>query len=124
MSAARVEQASASDNSSGSRAAGLSLQALEEKARRLLKRCRYDDAAKTFKTLLEVAQVQRDAAAGRGRQQQEHGPYPKKSWSLEIGALEGLAICLSRQLDVFRGSTLARMCTWRDSPSHLQYSNS
>ncbi|CAM9713832.1 unnamed protein product, partial [Ectocarpus sp. 8 AP-2014] len=103
MSAARVEQASAGDNSSGSRAAGHSLQALEEKARRLLKRCRYDDAAKTFRTLLEVAQVQRDAAAaaGRGRpqQQQQHSPYPKRSWSLEIGALESLAICLSRQLD-------------------------
>ncbi|CAM9622208.1 unnamed protein product, partial [Ectocarpus sp. 13 AM-2016] len=99
MSAARVEQASAGDHSSGSRAAGPSLQVLEEKARRLLKRCRYDDAAKTFKTLLEVAQVQRDAAAGRGWQQQQHGLYPKRSWSLEIGALEGLAICLSRQLD-------------------------
>ncbi|CAB1102526.1 unnamed protein product [Ectocarpus sp. CCAP 1310/34] len=100
MSAPRVEQASAGDISSGSHAAGPSLQALEEKARRLLKRRRYDDAAKTFKTILEVAQVQRDAAAGRGRQQQQqHWPDPKRIWSLEIGALEGLAICLSRQLE-------------------------
>lgn len=73
--------------------------ALEEKAGRLLKRCRYDEAAKTFQDVVDaLLQLQhRDGeiqvAAGGG-----WGFATSDSVAREIGALEGLAICLSRKL--------------------------
>lgn len=69
---------------------GPSLTALEDKARRMLKRCRYDDAAKAFKDLTTQLQLQgaegSDCCSG-------------ETMTREIAALEGLAICLSRQLE-------------------------
>lgn len=72
--------------------------ALERKARRLLKRCRYEDAAKAFKQVATALQVQRD----RGDYERSDGIAccgEKGDATREVGALEGLAICLSRQLE-------------------------
>lgn len=68
-----------------------SLLALEEKARRLLKRCRYDDAAQSFKQVVVAVEAEASSAMTRSRS--------RSMLSREIAALEGLAICLSRQLE-------------------------
>ena len=77
-----------------------SLVALEEKARRLLKRCRYEESAKTFKEVVDTLQLQRQAGPI------SISPCSSLNWgcsqevmvSREVGALEGLAICHSRML--------------------------
>lgn len=75
---------------------------LEEKARRLLKRGRYEESAKTFKEVVDMLQLQRQAGQISISQQ-----CSSLNWSCsleevmvsrEIGALEGLAICYSRML--------------------------
>lgn len=82
----------------GEETAVVCLVALEEKARRLLKRCRYEDAAKAFKQVATVLQVQRD----KDDDERSDGMAccgEKGDATREAGALEGLAICLSRQLE-------------------------
>lgn len=76
------------------------LVALENKARRLLKRCRYEESANTFKEIVDTLQLQRQAGPI------SISPCSSLNWgcsqevlvSREIGALEGLAICHSRML--------------------------
>eukprot|EP00903_Cladosiphon_okamuranus_P014487 g13438.t1 len=72
-----------------------SLRILEEKARRLLKRCRYGEAGRCFQQVVGNLELVVDA-----------NPTTMTSTSngvsrssREIGAWEGLALCLSRQLD-------------------------
>ena len=70
---------------------GPSLLALEEKARRLLKRCRYDDAARSFRQVVVAVECEATSATARSQS--------RRMLSREIAALEGLAICLSRMLE-------------------------
>jgi len=89
MSGRRADQPRAEAVEGGSNPGDdASLPALEEKARRLLKRCRYDDAAQSFRQVVVVVQ---QSAMTRSRS--------RSMRSREIAALEGLAICLSRQLE-------------------------
>ena len=64
--------------------------ALEEKAKRLLKRCRYGEASCVFKEVAACRKLQRQT--GEEQLQPRH-------IAAEISALEGLALCLSRQLE-------------------------
>ena len=65
------------------------VRALEERTKELMKGRRYDEASKVFKELIQTLHLQRftglDSRCDMTVMQ-------------EIGALEGLAICLSRQL--------------------------
>lgn len=77
-----------------------SLVALEEKARRLLKRCRYEESAKTFKEVVDTLQLQRQAGQISISQcsSLNWGCCQEVMVTREVGALEGLAICHSRML--------------------------
>lgn len=84
----------------GEEPAAVSSAALEEKARRLLKRCRYEDAAKAFRQVVLQVQQGRDDS---GMTCYDGGGGDRgcdvRDVTREIGALEGLAICLSRQVE-------------------------
>lgn len=88
-------------NSSDSPRAAPSVLDLEEKARRLLKRSRYGDAAKTFDLVVQEIQLQRHTgtSAAWSRRVTSSDSASDQSVLREIAALEGLAICLSRQLE-------------------------
>lgn len=60
--------------------------ALEEKARRLLKRCRYDEASSAFKEALQ-------------RQEAISPPSSAHAVRRKIATLEHLAVCQSRLLE-------------------------
>ncbi len=94
MSSRRADQPRTAEAVEGGSKPGSdpSLLALEEKARRLLKRCRYDDAARSFKQVVVAVEAEATSSAmTRG--------CSRTMLSREIAALEGLAICLSRQLE-------------------------
>lgn len=83
------EQPSAADSSA------LFLVALEEKARRLMKRSRYDEAARAFREVVDTLQLQR-----QGRQVATITTTTCDDHvTREVGALEGIAFCLSQQLE-------------------------
>lgn len=93
MSGTAYEPGVAAGEASDTPAGASPLLALEEKARRLLKRCRYGEAGRCFKQVLsdlELVVEANPATTNSGSSSQ---------MSREIGALEGLAICLSRQLE-------------------------
>lgn len=77
------------------------LVALEEKARRLLKRCRYEESANTFKEVVDTLQLQRQTGQISISQQCSSLNWARRQEmmvSREVMALEGLAICHSRML--------------------------
>lgn len=88
-------------DSSGCPGGPPSILELEEKAKRLLKRCRYSDAAKTFGLVVQEIQLQRHTVVinSAGWSSGSSTSTSHRSLFREIGALEGLAICLSRQLE-------------------------
>lgn len=65
-------------------------EAIEQRAKWLLSRCRYDEAVKAFKELIQVLQLQRPSS-----KDDRHDATLMR----EIVAQEGLALCLSRQLE-------------------------
>lgn len=99
--------AHAEGNDSSSTAGSVNITTLE-KANRLLRRCRYDDAANAFKEVVSELQLQQASALTEcgcdgsderlTRLQQQQYPLHQAD-EREIEALEGLAICLSRQLE-------------------------
>lgn len=71
------------------------LESLEDKARQLLRRCRYEEAALAFKEVASALQLQRrgDIVATAIT-----SAVSSDVTNREIGAWEGLAVCLSRML--------------------------
>eukprot|EP00752_Nemacystus_decipiens_P007816 g6981.t1 len=102
----RVDQPGTADAASVTPTGASSLTALEEKARRLLKRCRYAEAERCFKQVIGDLEVVVDAnssatdrSTGTSSSSSSSITSSTSRASREIGAWEGLAICLSRQLD-------------------------
>lgn len=74
-----------------------SLLALEEKARRLLKRCRYGEAGRCFQQVITDLELVVDPNSAKPTSRSGNNSNSHSRSSREIGAWEGLALCLSRQ---------------------------
>ena len=97
----KVDQPGMAGEASANPTGASSLSALEEKAGRLLKRCCYAEAGRCFRQILGDLEVVVDPNSPNTNSLVSSSGSSSSSSraSREIEAWEGLAICLSRQLD-------------------------
>ena len=98
----RVDQPGTAGEASAAPSGACALLALEEKARRLLKRCRYAEAGRCFKQVVGDLELVVDVNSAKTNSSSSSSSTSTGSTSRasrEIGAWEGLAVCLSRQLE-------------------------